>query len=65
MSLGELCDNFVHLFAWLRPWSPEIDERDPIQIGGQEFFELIGRGHDVKVDARHDVGGRNRSWIAQ
>lgn len=40
--LGELGDKFVHLFAWLDPWSPEINKRDPVQVGGQEFLEVIG-----------------------
>lgn len=54
---GELCDEVVHFLAWLGPWSPEIDQRDPFQISGHEFPELIGRGHDMEVGAGHDVGG--------
>lgn len=42
--LGKFQDDLIHLFAWLCPRSPKVDQRDPLKVHGKKTLEMFGRG---------------------
>ena len=47
--LCQLEDDLIHLLARLRPWCPEVDERDALEVLGEEALEVLRRLHIVEV----------------
>ena len=47
--LRELEHNLVHLLARRGPWCPEVDERDALEVLGEEALKVLRGLHIVEV----------------
>ena len=55
---GETCcksTDLVHGLAHVCPGSPEVEDRDPVEVRGEELLKVLGRGDD-NVTADHAIG---------
>lgn len=59
--LRQLEDDLVHLLAWLCKVRPEVNERYPGKVGGEELLEMRG-GDDLVVIGHADSSFYRIRW---